>query len=48
MRYRISRIEKITNGVSEYERCDVIVSDLEKFRNGIDADEVHFVYETID
>ena len=48
MKYRIKRIEKVINGQSSYEHCSLIVSNIEKFRKQIDADEVNFVYEMLD
>lgn len=48
MRYRITRIEKVINGQSSFENCSLIVSNIEKFREQIDADEVNFVYEMLD
>lgn len=47
MRYRITRIEKVINGQSSFEHCSLIVSNIEKFRKQIDADEVNFVYEML-
>lgn len=48
MRYRITRIEKVINGQSSFEYCSLIVSNIEKIRKQIDADEVNFVYEMLD
>jgi len=47
MRYRITRIEKVINGQSSFEHCSLIVSNIEKFRKQMDADEVNFVYEML-
>lgn len=48
MRYGIHRIEKVTDGKSSFEQVNVTVSNLEAFRQSIEADEVHFMYEMID
>ena len=48
MMYKVSRIQRVIDGQSSFEHCSLMVSDLEKLRRSIDADEVNFVYETID
>lgn len=46
--YKVSRIEKVIGGQSTFEHCSLMVSDLEELRRSIKADEVNFVYETIE
>lgn len=48
MMYKVSRIERVIDGQSSFEHCSLMVSDLEELRRSIKADEVNFVYETID
>lgn len=46
MKYRVKRIERIINGVSTFEVCNLVVSDLERLRRKQQCDEVKFIYET--